>query len=87
VRGLGARLRERARERDRNDEKGERGRVPKRGSARWQAPCENGDIIMIETIALATPVLAAGRSLLYLLFGGGIFGALVIFFGLKALGH
>jgi len=42
---------------------------------------------MIETIALATPVLAAGWSLLYLLFGGGIFGALVIFFGLKALGH
>jgi hypothetical protein len=32
-------------------------------------------------------VLAAGWSLLYLLFGGGIFGALVIFFGLKALGH
>jgi hypothetical protein len=25
-------------------------------------------------------------SLLYLLFGGGIFGAVVIFFGLKALG-
>jgi hypothetical protein len=42
---------------------------------------------MIETLALATPVLAAGWSLLYLLFGGGIFGALVIFFGLKALGH
>ncbi|HEX4512651.1 MAG TPA: hypothetical protein VGH87_00155 [Polyangiaceae bacterium] len=43
--------------------------------------------MMIETLTLATPVLAAGWSLLYLLFGGGIFGALVIFFGLKALGH
>jgi hypothetical protein len=42
---------------------------------------------MIETIAATTPVLAAGWSLLYLLFGGGIAGALLIFFGLKALGH
>ena len=42
---------------------------------------------MIETLILATPVFAAGWSLLYLLFGGGIFGAILIFFGLKALGH
>lgn len=40
-----------------------------------------------ETIATATPVLAAGWSFLYLLFGGGLGGALLIFFGLKALGR
>jgi hypothetical protein len=34
---------------------------------------------MNETLALVTPVAAAGYSLLYLLFGGGIFGAIVIF--------
>jgi len=38
-------------------------------------------------LAMHSPVLAAGWALLYLLFGGGIFGALVIFFGLKALGR
>ena len=40
-------------------------------------------------IAIATlvPVLAAGWSLLYLLGGGGIFGAIILFFGLKAIGH
>jgi hypothetical protein len=42
---------------------------------------------MIETIATTTPVLAAGWSLLYLLFGGGIGGAVLIFFGLKVLGR
>jgi len=41
---------------------------------------------MHETIATATPVLAAGWSLLYLLFGGGLGGAFLIFVGLKALG-
>ena len=34
-----------------------------------------------------SPVLAAGWSLLYLLFGGGFGGALLIFFGLKAIGR
>lgn len=34
---------------------------------------------MNETLAFVTPVAAAGYSLLYLLFGGGIFGAIVIF--------
>lgn len=42
--------------------------------------------MMIETITNAPPVLAAGWSLLYLLFGGGIGGALLIFVVLKALG-
>jgi hypothetical protein len=42
---------------------------------------------MIEAIATTTPVLAAGWSLLYLLFGGGIGGAVLIFLGLKAVGH
>jgi len=42
--------------------------------------------MMIETLALA-PALADGWSLVYLLFGAGIFGALVVFFGLKALSH
>ncbi len=39
------------------------------------------------TLALAgAPVLAAGWSLLYLLFGGGIGGAVLIFVVLKMLG-
>jgi len=61
--------------------------VCQNGAARAGKRLARVGSIMIETIALATPVLAAGWSLLYLLFGGGIFGALVIFFGLKALGH
>ncbi len=40
----------------------------------------------LETLAAARPVLAAGWSLLYLLFGGGIGGAALLFFGLKAIG-
>jgi hypothetical protein len=43
--------------------------------------------MMIETLALAAPGVAAGWSLLYVVLGGAIFGALLIFFGLKALGH
>ena len=35
----------------------------------------------------AMPVLAAGWSLLYLLFGGGLGGAVVIFVVLKLLGR
>jgi hypothetical protein len=42
---------------------------------------------MSDALATATPVLAAGWSLLYLLFGGGIGGALLIFVGLKAIGR
>jgi len=34
---------------------------------------------MNETLALLPPVAAVGYSLLYLLFGGGLFGAIVIF--------
>ncbi len=34
----------------------------------------------------APPALAAGWSLLYLVAGGGIGGAILLFFGLKALG-
>jgi hypothetical protein len=41
---------------------------------------------MIQTLATATPVLAAGWSLLYLLLGGGLGGAVLIFFGLKMFG-
>jgi hypothetical protein len=37
-------------------------------------------------IAALTPVLAAGWSFLYLLFGGGIGGAVLIFVVLKMLG-
>ncbi len=43
--------------------------------------------MMTEALATSTPVLAAGWSLLYLLFGGGLGGALLIFFGLKAVGR
>jgi hypothetical protein len=43
--------------------------------------------MMTEAIATTTPVLAAGWSLLYLLLGGGLGGAVLIFLGLKALGR
>jgi len=43
---------------------------------------------MIADIVVSTPpVLAAGWSLLYLLFGGGLGGAVLIFFGLKLIGR
>jgi hypothetical protein len=43
---------------------------------------------MITDIVVSTPpVLAAGWSLLYLLFGGGLGGAVLIFFGLKLIGR
>lgn len=38
-------------------------------------------------LASAPPVLAAGWSLLYLLFGGGLGGAVLIFIVLKLLGR
>ncbi len=38
-------------------------------------------------LASAAPVLAAGWSLLYLLFGGGLGGAVLIFILLKVLGR
>ena len=40
------------------------------------------DAIVVTTV----PVLAAGWSFLYILFGGGIGGAILIFLGLKAIG-
>ena len=43
--------------------------------------------IMIQTLASTTPVLAAGWSLLYLLLGGGLGGAALIFLGLKFAGR
>jgi hypothetical protein len=43
--------------------------------------------MMTEALATQMPVLAAGWSMLYLLFGGGIGGALLLFFGLKAIGR
>jgi hypothetical protein len=42
---------------------------------------------MVESIAMTTPVLAAGWAFLYMLFGGGIGGAFLIFVVLKALGR
>jgi len=41
---------------------------------------------MIDLALVILPVAAAGYSLLYLLFGGGIVGAIVIFFIAKAFG-
>lgn len=35
----------------------------------------------------ALPVAAIGYSLLYLLFGGGIFGAIIVYIIAKALNH
>lgn len=43
--------------------------------------------MITELIVTTTPVLAAGWSLLYLLAGGGLGGALLIFVGLKAVGR
>ena len=43
--------------------------------------------MMTEALMTVTPVLAAGWSLLYLLFGGGIGGAILIFIVLKAIGR
>ena len=40
----------------------------------------------MELVALSTPVAAAGYSLVYLLGGGGILGAFVIFLLAKMLG-
>ncbi len=41
---------------------------------------------MYEVTSTVMPVAAVGFSLLYMLFGGGLFGAVVIFFAAKALG-
>ena len=38
-------------------------------------------------LAAHAPVLAAGRSMIYSLFGGGIGGAILIFFVLEPLGR
>ncbi|MGB8852113.1 MAG: hypothetical protein WCC69_00930 [Pirellulales bacterium] len=38
-------------------------------------------------LSLAPPLAAAGYSLIYLLLGGGLFGAIVIFVILKMLGR
>ena len=38
-------------------------------------------------LASAVPVLAAGWSLLYMLFGGGLGGAVLIFIVLKMIGR
>jgi hypothetical protein len=41
---------------------------------------------MITLLATLAPVAAVGYSLIYLLFGGGIFGAIVIFIVAKIFG-
>ena len=43
--------------------------------------------MLTEPLAAGTPVLAAGWSLLYLLLGGGMGGAVLLFLGLKAIGR
>jgi hypothetical protein len=40
----------------------------------------------METLALIVPFAAIGYSLLYLLLGGGLFGAVLIFIVAKMLG-
>ncbi len=61
----------------------------------WQTTCTVvsvrnnwtiGEIVML-MLAAAPPVLAAGWSLLYLLFGGGLGGAVLIFIVLKLIGR
>jgi hypothetical protein len=41
----------------------------------------------MEQMALSLPVAAIGYSLVYLLAGGGLVGAIVIFIAAKALGR
>lgn len=43
--------------------------------------------MMLAALATTVPVLAAGWSLLYLLCGGGIGGAVLIFIVLKVIGR
>jgi hypothetical protein len=43
--------------------------------------------MMLEAVNAGTPILAAGWSFLYLLMGGGMGGAVLIFFALKAIGR
>jgi hypothetical protein len=43
--------------------------------------------MLMEAMHSVPPVLAAGWSFLYLLMGGGIGGAILIFIGLKAIGR
>jgi hypothetical protein len=43
--------------------------------------------MVTDALATSSPVLAAGWAFLYLLMGGGLGGALLIFVGLKALGR
>jgi hypothetical protein len=50
-------------------------------------PFHQESVMLAETIVSAPPVLAAGWSLLYLLFGGGLGGAVLIFLGLKLVGR
>lgn len=40
----------------------------------------------METLALVAPLAAIGYSLIYMLLGGGVFGAVVIFFIAKMFG-
>lgn len=43
--------------------------------------------MLLTAILASAPVFAAGYSLIYLLFGGGIGGAILIFFGMKLIGR
>jgi hypothetical protein len=43
-------------------------------------------MIELATLSISTPIAAIGYSLIYLLFGGGIFGAFVIFVIAKIFG-
>ncbi len=38
---------------------------------------------MLSILTVALPIAAAGWSLMYMIFGGGLFGAIVIFIVLK----
>jgi hypothetical protein len=44
-------------------------------------------MMISDALATSSPVLAAGWALLYLLFGGGIGGAALLFIVLKAVGR
>jgi hypothetical protein len=44
------------------------------------------EIVMLELATMVMPLAAAGWAFLYMLCGGGLGGAILIFLGLKAIG-
>jgi hypothetical protein len=59
--------------------------APLLASTRWRVALLK-ESIMLELATIIMPVAAAGWAALYMLCGGGLGGAILIFLGLKAIG-